>query len=186
MAGIDEAVATFERNIATATGKPVATWVAAIAEASLQKHGAVVAWLKGEHGLSHSHANHIAKRALEAAAPRSTDDPVAHMFADGKEALRPLYDRLVTAIGAFGPDVEIAAKKANVSVRRTRQFALLQPSTKSRLDIGLILRDHPPTGRLEAAGSFNAMFTHRVKLAATDDLDPALMAWLREAYPAAL
>jgi hypothetical protein len=84
----------------------------------------------------------------------------------------------------FGPDVEFAPKKANVSVRRRRQFALLQPSTATRMDVGLILQ-RPPTGRLEPSGSFNAMFTHRIKLAVLADIDDQVVAWLKEAYDAA-
>jgi hypothetical protein len=185
MAAIDAAVATFERNIEAATGQPVAAWVAAIRQTSLEKHGAIMAWLKTEHGMSHSHANHVAKRALEAAAPRSTDDPVAHLFPDGKDGMRPLYDRLVAAIMALGPDIEIVPKKANASVRRTKQFALIQPSTKTRIDLGLILKNREPNERLEASGSFNAMFTHRVKLGSIDDIDANVIVWLRDAYAAA-
>jgi hypothetical protein len=83
---------------------------------------------------------------------------------------------------ASGPDVEIAPKKANVSLRRRKQFALLQPTTRTRLDLGLILKASEPEGRLEASGSFNAMFTHRVKLAAPDDIDAEVLAWLKAAY----
>ena len=71
-----------------------------------------MAWLKSTHDFSHAHANHVAKRALEAAAPRAADDPqVAHMF-EGKEDLRPIYQVLLDTIKALGSDVEIAPKKA--------------------------------------------------------------------------
>ncbi len=99
--------------------------------------------------------------------------------------MRPLYDRLVAEALRLGPDVELAPKKANVSVRRARQFALIQPTTRTRLDLGLILKGRDPAGRLEASGSFNAMFTHRVKLAAPEDVDGEVLAWLAEAYAAA-
>jgi hypothetical protein len=82
--------------------------------------------------------------------------------------------------------VEVAPKKANVSLRRAKQFALIQPSTSARLDLGLILKGRPAQGRLEASGSFNAMFTHRVKLSGPADIDDELMGWLREAYNDAL
>jgi hypothetical protein len=181
MATVTEAIASFERNIEAQTGRSVESWIQAVQHQRLPKHGAIVAWLKSEYGLSHAHANHIAKRATEAAAPRSTEDPVAHLF-DGKESLRPLYDRLAAEAARLGPDVELAPKKTNVSVRRRKQFALLQPSTRTRLDLGLILKDRAPTARLEPSGSFNAMFTHRVKLVAADDIDAELLGWLRDAY----
>ncbi len=185
MGTVEAAVATFERNIEAQTGKSVSAWAAAVRAQGLAKHGAMVAWLKAEHALSHSHANHIAKHALEAAAPRSADDRVAHLFEDGKEGLRPVYDRLAEAALALGNDVEIAPKKANASVRRAKQFALIQPSTKTRVDLGLILKDRAAAGRLEASGSFNAMFTHRVKLGSVDEVDGELLGWLREAYEGA-
>ncbi len=181
MAAVSDAIASFERNIEAQTGRSVAAWVAEVQQRNLLKHGAIVAWLKAEHGLSHAHANHVAKRTTEAAAPRSTDDPVAHLF-QGKEGLRPIYDRLAAEASRLGPDVEIAPKKANASLRRRRQFALIQPSTATRIDLGLILKDRKPAGRLEASGSFNAMFTHRVRLGSTDEIDAELLEWLREAY----
>jgi hypothetical protein len=184
MATVEAAIATFERNIEAQTGRSVADWGGLVRGHGLEKHGQMVAWLKGEHGLSHGHANHIAKRALEAAAPRSDEDPVAHLF-EGKEGLRPLYDRLAALATALGSDVELAPKKANVSVRRARQFALIQPSTRTRLDLGLILKSRAPVGRLEASGSFNAMFTHRVKLESLDQIDAEVEAWLRDAYDGA-
>jgi hypothetical protein len=184
MARVEDAIATFERNIETQTGRALSAWVEAVRAQGLPRHGQMVAWLKTEHQLSHAHANHVAKRALEPAEPRSGDDPVAHLFADGKEGLRPIYDRLAAEVAAFGPDVELAPKKANVSVRRRKQFALIQPSTRTRVDLGLIL-GRAPRGRLEPSGSFNAMFTHRVKLAAPEEIDPEVIAWLREAYDAA-
>ena len=109
----------------------------------------------------------------------------AHLFEGGKEALRPIYDRLVVEAAQLGPDVEIAPKKANASVRRGKQFALIQPSTRTRVDLGLILPGRDPQGRLEPSGSFNAMFTHRVKLASADEIDREVLTWLREAYDAA-
>jgi len=182
MAKVEDAVASFERNIEAQTGKSVAAWATLVTGQGLEKHGQMVAWLKETHGLSHGHANHIAKRATQAAAPPPTDDPVAPLFAGAKQGLRPLYEAVIAAAAGLGDDVEIAPKKANVSLRRRKQFALVQPSTATRLDLGLILKDQPPEGRLEVSGAFNAMFTHRVRLATADDLDDELLGWLRAAY----
>ena len=83
---------------------------------------------------------------------------------------------------SFGTDVEVAPKKANVSLRRNKQFAILQPTVKTRLDVGLVLKEVEPAGRLEAAGSFNAMVTHRVRLSSLDEVDSELVGWLHRAY----
>ena len=185
MATVQDAVATFERNIQSQTGKSVEAWADLVRAQGLAKHGQMVAWLKADHGLSHGYANHIAKRATEAATPRSADDPVQHLFEGGKESLRSFYDQIVAAAQSLGPDVEIAPKKANVSVRRKKQFALIQPTTKTRIDLGLILKDQAPEGRLNPSGSFNAMFTHRVKIDKAEDIDAELRTWLKAAYDAA-
>ena len=75
---------------------------------------------------------------------------------------------------------------SNASIRRRKQFALFQPSTRTRLDVGLILKNRSAEGRLESSGSFNAMFTHRVKLSSVADIDAELGAWLKEAYDEAV
>jgi hypothetical protein len=187
MGTMEQATATFERNIEEKTGAAIPVWIKRLAAAGIaMRHGPMVAWLKAEHGFSHSHANHVAKRATEAAAPRSDEDPVAHLFEGGKEGLRPIYEALVALVSCFGADVEIAPKKANVSIRRRKQFALFQPSTRTRLDVGLILKNRSAARRLEQSGSFNAMFTHRVKLSSAAEVDDELGAWLKEAYDEAL
>ena len=182
MASVEQAVATFERNIEAQTGLSVGAWVERLRAAGLERHGQMVAWLKAEHGLGHGHANHLAKRTREAAAPRDAEDGVAHLFVGAKSGLRPLYDDVVAAAVALGADVEIAPKKLNVSLRRRKQFGLIQPSTATRLDLGLVLPGVTPVGRMEAAGSFNAMVSHRVRLGAPDDLDAEVLAMLRAAY----
>jgi hypothetical protein len=99
--------------------------------------------------------------------------------------LRPLYEKLVAAVRKFGSDVDVAPKKANVSLRRSKQFGLIQPSTATRLDVGLILKGAPAAGRLEESGSWNTMFTHRVRISSAAEIDAELLNWLRKAYEGA-
>jgi hypothetical protein len=91
----------------------------------------------------------------------------------------------MTAVLALGDDVEVAPKKGYLSLRRGRQFAMIQPSGAGRIDVGLILpatQETQPGPRLESAAGFNALFTHRVRVPAGADIDPELTAWLRLAY----
>jgi hypothetical protein len=104
------------------------------------------------------------------------------MFAGPKAPMRPAYDAVIAAVQKFGGDVELAPKKAYTSLRRGKQWALVQPSTASRLDVGLVLKGKPATTRLESSGSFNAMVTHRVRVASVVEVDKELVGWLREAY----
>ena len=61
----------------------------------------------------------------------------------------------------------------------------MQPSTATRLDVGLNLKGVAPAGRLEASGSFNAMCTHRVRVESAAAADKELIGWLKKAYEAA-
>jgi predicted transport protein len=85
-------------------------------------------------------------------------------------------------IQKFGDDVEIAPKNAYVSLRRKKQFAIIQPSTKTRLDVGLNIKGLAPSGKLEASGSWNAMCTHRIKVEDASGINEELIAWIRQAY----
>jgi Domain of unknown function (DUF5655)/Domain of unknown function (DUF4287) len=183
----EDGMATLIRNLEAKTGRTIDAWVALARGAGLSKHGQVVAFLKKEHGLTHGYANQIALRTFAAAdAPAAgSEDLVAAQYAGPKAALRPLYDKIAAAVRKFGSDVEFAPKKAYVSLRRSKQFGLIQPSTAARLDVGLVLKGIAPRGRLEASGSFNAMVTHRVRLECAAEVDAELIGWLRQAYDGA-
>jgi hypothetical protein len=177
-------MASLIRNLEEKTGRGIDAWVAIARGAKLAKHGQIVAFLKKEHGLTHGYANQIALRALAAddAPAAGSDDLVAAQYAGPKAALRPLYDTIAAAVRKFGTDIEFAPKKAYVSLRRSKQFGLIQPSTATRLDVGLVLKGVPPKGRLEASGTFNSMVTHRVRLETAAGVNAELIAWLRQAY----
>jgi len=88
-------------------------------------------------------------------------------------------------VKGFGADVTITPKKDTVSIIRKRQFALIKPATKTRIDLGLKLKGKGITVRLENSGPFGSMCTHRVKLEAADEVNKELVAWLAEAYEGA-
>jgi hypothetical protein len=180
----EEGMASLIRNLEEKTGKSMDAWVAIARGTGKAKHKEIVALLKAEQGLSHGYANQIAIRALAASdSPAAgSDDLIEAQYAGAKAAIRPIYAALVKALQTFGPDVELSPKKAYVSLRRSKQFGLIQPTTASRIDVGLVLKDTPPAGRLEASGSFNAMVTHRVRVTSPSEVDSELIGWLRQAY----
>ncbi len=182
----EEGMASLIRNLEAKTGKSIDEWVAIARSAGQSKHGQILAVLKTEHGLSHAYANQVALRALKTSEEPvgAVSDPIDVLYSGAKAGLRPIHDALIAAIQLFGTDIEFAPKKAYVSVRRTKQFALIQPSTATRVDLGLILKTVAAAGRLEESGSFNAMFTHRVRLSSVADVDSELVAWIRQAYDA--
>jgi hypothetical protein len=183
---VAEQIAAMEANILAKTGKTMGHWVALAKAQNLEKHGLIVNYLKTGHGITHGYANLIAHEALQSAAGHQEDeDLVTAQYAGDKSGLKPIYDKLMQEVAKFGSDVEVAPKKAYVSLRRKKQFALIQPSTRTRLDVGINLKGKAPGGRLEASGSFNAMVSHRVRLESAADANAEVVAWLKEAYQAA-
>jgi len=166
-------------NLVENTGRTMPQWVVVVAGSGLAKHSEIVAWLKSEHGLTHGFANGIALAFRDRGAAQSTDDLVDAQYTGAKAALRPIYERLVSEAAALGTDVEIAPKKTGVSLRRTKQFALVEAPSAKRIQLGLQLRDEPTTDRLLAG---NAMCSHKVFLTAVDEIDDEILGWLRLAY----
>ena len=180
---VDAALQSQIRNIETTYGKPLDYWFAVIDASGLTKHNQVVAMLKADHGLAHGAAHRVSllARQRDHAGLAATPDPADALYAGAKAGLRPLHDALLGEIRALGA-FDIASKKGYLSLRRRKQFAMIQPSTASRIDLGLILPATPATGRLESAARFNPLFTHRVRITAVTDLDDELRGWLATAY----
>lgn len=180
----EEMMASMTRNMKEKTGKELPEWIAIAQASGLTKHGEIVNYLKSEHGLTHGYANTIAIVAREAAS--GAQPPAGNELIDaqyvGKESLRPIYEAIISQVTAFGPDVEIAPKKAYVSLRRNKQFGLVNPVTKTRVDVGIILKGRGSEGRLEAITSANAMCTHNVRVTDVAGVDDELIGWLRQAY----
>ncbi len=179
----EEMAATMIANLKDKTGKTLPQWLKIVKQAGLEKHGQIVKLLKADHEVTHGFANMIAHQYLDSLKPASSaDDPVAAQYAGAKAELKPIYDAIIKAVSKFGTDVEISPKKAYVALRRGKQFGIVQPSTKTRVDVGINLKGDEPTERLEASGSFNSMVSHRVRLSSKGDVDRELVAWLKEAY----
>ena len=181
----EESLASMIANLKGKTGKSLDDWIAIARKSKRTKHGEIVSFLKSEHDLGHGYANLVAQKTLAGEEAPAGDDLVEAQYAGPKAALRPIYDALATAVKKFGTDVEVSPKKSYVSLRRSKQFALIQPSTASRIDVGINLKGTPPKGRLEASGSFNAMVSHRVRVETKADVDAELVGWLKQAYEAA-
>ncbi|UNZ00012.1 DUF4287 domain-containing protein [Zhouia spongiae] len=176
---MDKALQTMIDNMPEKTGKPLDEWKSVLKGQSFAKHSEAVNYLKKEHGVTHGYANTIVMLSKED--NESGSDPVANQY-KGKEALFPIYQKILNVVEGFGSDVTIIPKKTTVSIIRRIQFALIKPATKTRIDLGLKIKGKPTTDRLEDSGPFGTMCTHRVKLSDVTEIDEELIAWLKEAY----
>ncbi|MCB9133915.1 MAG: DUF4287 domain-containing protein [Anaerolineales bacterium] len=185
---IEEATQNMIKNLEEKYGQSLDEWVALVNASGFEKVKERINFLKAEHGLTYGYANLIALTAKDRAGQAvigAEKDLVAEQYAGEKAALRPIYDTLIAVVNDFGNDVEISPKRTYVSLRRNKQFALIQPSTKTRVDVGLNLNAVDPQGKLEASGSFNSMCTHRVRLESQADVTDELIHWLKAAYETA-
>lgn len=182
MASPEEMAQAMIDNMKEKTGRSKEEWLPLVRASGLEKHGQILKWLKSEHSVTHGFASLIAHLALaEGQDAPSETDLVDAQYAGAKAGLRPIYDALVQATGEFGDDVEVSPKKTYVSLRRSKQFAILKPSTKTRFDLGINLGDAPETERLQPAGSMG-MVSHKVALAEVGQVDAEVIGWLRQAY----
>ena len=179
---MDKALQTMIDNMPEKTGKSLDEWKQILKGKSFAKFSEAVKFLKEEHSVTHGFANTIV--TLSKDEQKAPDDLVENQY-QGKEALKPIYEKLLDVVQRFGPDVVITPKKDSVSVIRKKQFALIKPATKTRIDLGLKLKGKELTDRLENSGPFGTMCTHRVRIENVGEIDSELIGWLEEAYQAA-
>ena len=170
-------------NLHKNTGKTLEQWIDTVKKENIEKHGEVIRFLKEKHSLTHGFANLIAHKSKgsDAGSAENQDDLIIKQY-QGKEHLKLLFDKLLSEIQKFGDDVEIAPKNAYVSLRRKKQFAILQPATKTRFEIGINLKGQDAKGKLEAINSANAMCSHKINLTELKDIDKEVIQWLKSAY----
>jgi hypothetical protein len=149
------------------------------------KAGAVVTWLDDDYGLGRGHAMAIVRLLKDQAGPPSTRlDKVDAVFSGNRARWRDAYDSVLERARGWGDDVSIAPTDSYVSLTKGgRKFAIIQP-TVDRLDLGVKRKGVDPTGRFAAAGGWNAMVTHRVRVTDIAELDDEVFDWLKAAYDA--
>ena len=176
---MEKALQTMINNMPEKTGKSLDEWKKILKQKVFEKHSHAVKYLKSEFGVTHGFANTIVTLSKEE--HTSEEDLVSSQY-DGKESLYPIYTKLVEVIAKFGDDIKITPKKSSVSIIRKRQFLLIKPATKTRIDLGFKLPNKPTNDRLENSGPFGTMCTHRVKLSQIEEIDNELIQWMQEAY----
>ncbi len=176
---MEKALQTMIDNMPEKTGKSLAEWKVILKEKAFAKHSEGVKFLKSEFQVTHGFANTIVKLSKE---EKDTAEDLIESQYKGKEHLFPIYEALIDYLKTLGTDITITPKKSSVSIIRKRQFVLIKPATKTRIDLGFKLKDKPTTERLQDSGPFGTMCTHRVKISAASEVDDELKAWIREAY----
>lgn len=166
-------------NMPEKTGKSLDEWKHLLQGKSFSKHSEAVKFLKTEYHVTHGFANTIVTLSKE---ENTLEADLVELQYKGKENLKPVFTELISFVTSLGTDVTIVPKKGSVSIIRKRQFILIKPSTKTRIDLGFKLKDKPITNRLENSGPFGTMCTHRVRISEVAEIDSELKGWIKEAY----
>jgi hypothetical protein len=177
--------------MAKKTGKDYKAWIAFTKKNGPATEDARRQWLKEEHDLGTNTAWWIAEMSVGKG--RDAIDPKAYLklapgYVDamyaGKDSLRPLHDKLIDLAQSLGKDVKLCPCQTIVPLYRNHVFAENKPATKTRIDFGFALGDMKPTGRLIDTGGFakKNRITHKIPIAALDDIDAEVKKWLKAAY----
>ena len=165
------------------TGESVEAWNRRVRETALDDEASVRAWLI-ERGVRDYPQDLLVYERFGypdhlLAGP---DELIEGQYVD-RPALRPILDAILARLSAIG-EVTVQARKGHVSLMTARRtFAAVQPTTKTRVDLGLRLEGIEPTARLQPAVSFGQSgVTIKVGLTSPNEVDNEVEAWLREAY----
>lgn len=187
MSNPTDALQTQIRNIQAKTGKSLDELAAMASASGLEKHAQLRSMFQEQLGLGYGDANTLVHAIRDAGASgsqsaqnTSPDQVLDEIYSGAKSTLRPIHDELMARIETFGP-FEIAPKKGYVSLRATRQFAMIGPATKSAIEIGINAKELADASgwKLMPKGS---MCTYTIRISDSADVTDELVAAIRAAY----
>lgn len=177
-------------NIEAKTGKTPQDFKALAEKKGLLREGVktgeIVKWLGQDYGLGRGHAMAIVLTLKQATQPKQTrEEQVSKHFRGDRAKWCKPYEKLLTQARKLGPDVSEGPTDSYISLlRKGKKFAIIQV-THDHLDIGLKHKGAETTDRFKAAGAWNSMVTHRVRINDPKEIDAELLGWLKQAFEAA-
>jgi hypothetical protein len=177
------------------TGENVATWNRRIAKEQLNDEKSLRAWLTKQGVTGYAQSLLVMERfGYPDFLLASADDLIDGQYKD-RPQLRPIFDAIIEAATRLGEVTPLTSSKivevsgVTIQTRKTyvslvtprRTFARIQPTTKSRVDLGLRLEGHKPGGRLHPSKIQETMRL-QISLTSVDEIDSEVLNWLQEAY----
>ena len=175
-------MAAMMKNIVEKTGHDIYHWLKIAEESGETKHMAIIKHLKANHGMTHGYANLVAFKVREKDNPTQSEDGILVDQYAKKQDLKPIYDLLADKIQKLDKNITRRVCKGYVAFRTSKQFVILKPSTKTRMDVGLMLKGKETSERLKSGKVFSGMMTHHVEVFSKDDCDSELLGWITEAF----
>jgi hypothetical protein len=178
-------------GLKTKTGRSMEEWIRLVKKEGPADEKGRRAWLNAKHGLGTNYARWIAEQSAgkgNDGSPKAyfkiADNYVEKMFSGGKSGLLPIYDALLKLGRSLGGDVKVCPCQTMVPFYRNHVFAQIEPSTRTRIDLGLALKDAKTPKRLVDTGGFakKDRITHRIEISSVDDIDEEVKRWMKKAY----
>jgi hypothetical protein len=169
------------RLLSERTGQDVKAWNRRIAKQGFADETSLRSWLADQGVTGYAQSLLVMERfGYPDWYQASADELIVGQYAD-RPQLRPIFDALLAAAVELG-EVIIQARKTYVSlVTRRRTFARVQPTTRTRVDLGLRLEGQKPGGRLQPSRIHETMQV-QIGLTSPEEVDDEVLAWLRKAY----
>jgi len=174
------------------TGRSIDEWVSHVKKQGPAGQKERAAWLKSEHGLGTNYAGWIAGKSVGNTEGfddaeqylKHAQDYVERMYAGPKAHLRPIYDAILTYAKTLGKDIGVSPCSTIVPIYRKHVIAQVKPTTRTRIDLGLALKDTKTPKRLINTGGFEKKdrITHRIEIAKIEDFDDEAKKWMKKAY----
>ncbi|MFZ3079282.1 MAG: DUF5655 domain-containing protein [Bellilinea sp.] len=163
------------------TGEDLYAWNQRILREGFTSERALRAWLASMGVTGYAQSLLVMERfGYPAFFLASAEELIDMQYAD-RPQLRPIFDAVITAAAALG-NVIIQARKTYVSlVTPRRTFARVQPTTKTRIDLGLRLAGQKPFGRLQPS-KIHESTPFQISLTSPEDVDAEVLDWLQQAY----
>lgn len=173
------------------TGRTLEEWIKFVNKEGPETEKERRAWLKEKHGLGMNYAWWIAEQSLgkgDDGNPetylKNAEAYVEKMYSGAKGPLRPIFDELLVLGRSMGSDVKVCPGQTMVPLYRNHVFAQIKPTTRTRIDLGLALKDTKVPKRLIDTGGLakKDRITHRIEITSIKDIDAEVKKWLKTAY----
>jgi hypothetical protein len=185
MNNLDQAVQTHLNNIQKKTGKSLDELAGLVKKSGLSQHAEIRAMLMHDQGLTYGDANALVHAVRKSDGQRQAENKsqaevLDEIYSGAKAGLRPIHEALMNEVVKLG-EFESVPKKGYISLRRKKQFAMLGPAGRTRLELGLNIKDLPPANRLikQPRGS---MCNYVVTITEASQVDAELAVWVKFAY----
>lgn len=173
------------------TGRTLEEWIRFVEKEGPATEKERREWLKVKHGLGRNYAWWIAEQSVgkgDDGSPetylKQADEHVEKMYSGAKELLRQIFVELLALGRSLGKDVKVCPCQTMVPLYRKHVFAQIKPTTRTRIDLGLALKDTKVPKRLIDTGGLakKDRITHRIEITSISDIDAEVKKWIKIAY----